>query len=90
MDRTPNPKMHDPADTDIHSAEGAAPYPKPGKTKVEKGTQDDTADPGDTTRGAPHDRGKDDKDGDYKRALEQQTEKLGDDVEVWKKGRTQN
>ena len=95
-DRTPNmpaqdgPRMHDPADTELHSADGTAPYPTPNKTKVGGEPKDDTVDPAYTTPGAPHDRGKTDKDGVYKDALDRQTEKLGGDVEAWKKGRTQN
>ncbi len=88
--KTGTPHMHDPADRDIHSPGRVPPYPAPKESEVARNADDDTVDPAVATPGAPSDRARVDADGEFKRALEQQEEALGEDYEDWKKGRTQN
>lgn len=84
------PDMHDPADRDIHSEDGVPPYPTPAKVTKEDRITDDTIDPADTTDGAPSDRAHVNANGQFERALQSQQKKLGDDVEDWKDGKTQD
>jgi hypothetical protein len=88
--KTAKPTMHDPADRDIHSTGRTPPYPAPQDAELAEEAADDTADPSETTPGAPSDRAQIDADGEFKRALQKQEELLGPDYEDWKKGKTQD
>jgi hypothetical protein len=81
--------MNDPADEDIHNAEGPEPYPTPAKTEV-VGQSGDVDDPGRRTADAPHDRATA-RDGSYTTGTDAMNEQLSEEGERedWKHGRMQ-
>lgn len=88
MNRTPNPKMNDPADKDIHSRKGVAPYPAPKNAEEAGRPQDDEET---STPDNSFERGGEHEDGEYVDAVDAMKKTLKDDgaVEDWRKGRTQ-
>jgi hypothetical protein len=88
--RRSEPSMDDPADREIHRAEGRDPYPAPTRgTKGADPPEDDLIDPGDKDERMPHDRGVMEDD-EHVGAREDMIDEIGKDKEAWKKGRTQN
>lgn len=88
MTRQNEPKMHDPADKEIHSKEGVEPYPVPNKSKVVGTPVDDEAT---STPENNFERAGEDEDGEHLDAVDKMRKTLIEDgdVEAWKKGRTQ-
>lgn len=83
------PDMDDPADKELHTKEGAAPYPAPSKTKVVGKPQDDEAT---STPDNNFERAKRDEDGEHLDAVDKMHKTLVEDgdVDAWKKGKTQD
>lgn len=81
--------MHDPADKELHTNEGAAPYPAPSKTKVVGKPQGDEAT---STPDNNFERARTDEDGDHLDAVDKMRKTLIEDGEAdaWKRGRTQD
>jgi hypothetical protein len=88
--RQAEPEMRDRADSDLHTKAGRDPYPEPkGGSKSRADPENDLADPAETDRAAPHDRGVM-KDCEYLSGRDQMDVEIGKDKEAWRKGRTQN
>lgn len=81
--------MNDPADNDIHTPEGADPYPVPKKTELASNPEDDEQT---STADNSHERGEVKDDGEYRDAVDEMNKTLKDEGkhEAWRKGRTQN
>jgi hypothetical protein len=82
------PTMNDPADKEIHTAKGAAPYPPPERTQTAPNPADDEKT---STPDNSFERGFE-KDGDYRDAVDEMAKTLKGEgsYEAWKRGRTQN
>ena len=83
------PTMNDPADKDIHTPKGAAPYPVPKHAEKVVTPQDDEKT---STPDNSFERGGVKGDGEYRDAVDEMNKTLNDEgsQKAWKKGRTQN
>jgi hypothetical protein len=81
--------MHDPADKDVHTQKGVAPYPPPSKTKVVGKAQDDEAT---STPDNNFERATTDEDGEHLDAVDKMRKTLiaEGSEDAWRKGKTQD